>query len=65
MELGAGDSVVVLSETPQGIFRGAADLVATLQGKPAGEIVTTLHKALAKAQPEIPVEASVLFIRKQ
>jgi serine phosphatase RsbU (regulator of sigma subunit) len=65
MELGAGDSVIVLSEVSKGIFRGAADLVASLQGKPVGEVVSTLHKALAKAQPEVPVEASVLFVRKQ
>ncbi len=65
LELGAGDSVIVLSEVSQGVFRGAADLVASLQGKPVGEVVTTLHKALAKAQPDQPVEASVLFVRKQ
>jgi len=64
LELGAGDAVIVLSEVSQGIFRGAADLVASLQGKPAGEVVSTLHKALAKAQPETSVEASVLFVRK-
>jgi serine phosphatase RsbU (regulator of sigma subunit) len=65
MELGAGDSVIVLSAVSQGIFRGAADLVASLQGKPAGEVVATLHKGLAKAQPEDSVEASVLFVRRQ
>jgi hypothetical protein len=65
MELGAGDAVIVLSAVSQGIFRGAADLVASLQGKPAGEVVSTLHKGLAKAQPEVPAEASVLFVRKQ
>ena len=65
LELGAGDSVIVLSEVPQGMFRGAADLVSSLQGKPVGEVVTTLHKALAKAQPENPAETSVLFVRKQ
>jgi serine phosphatase RsbU (regulator of sigma subunit) len=65
MELGAGDAVIVLSEVSQGIFRGAADLVSSLQGKPVGDVVSTLHKALAKAQPEVPVEASVLFVRKQ
>jgi hypothetical protein len=64
MELGAGDSVIVVSDVSQGIFRGAADLVASLQGKPVGEVVSTLHKALAKAQPDTPVEASVLFVRK-
>ena len=65
MELGAGDAVIVLSEASQGIFRGAADLVASLQGKPVGEIVTTVHKALKKAQPDAAMETSVLFIRKQ
>jgi len=65
MELGAGDAVIVLSEVTPGIFRGAADLVASLQGKPAGEVVSTLHKALAKAEPDSPVEATVLFVRKQ
>ncbi len=65
MELGAGDAVIVLSEAPQGIFRGAADLVASLQGKPVGEVVSTVHKALKKAQEGEAAETSVLFIRKQ
>ena len=65
MELGVGDSVIVLSEASQGIFRGAADLVAHLQGKPVGDIVTTVQKALRKAQPTGPVETSILFIRRQ
>jgi sigma-B regulation protein RsbU (phosphoserine phosphatase) len=65
MELGAGDAVVVLSDVSPGIFRGAADLVASLQGKPAGDVVSTLHRALAKAEPDASVEASVLFVRKQ
>ncbi len=65
MELGAGDAVVVLSEAPQGIFRGTADLVASLQGKPVGEIVSTVHKALKKAQPGDTPETSVLFARRQ
>ena len=65
VELGAGDSVLVLSHVPQGVFRGAADLVSSLQGKPAGQVVATLHKALGKAQPESDFEASVLFVRKQ
>ena len=64
MELGAGDAVIVFSEAPQGIFRGAADLVASLQGKPVGEVVSTVHKALKKAQEGEGVETSVLFIRK-
>jgi CRP-like cAMP-binding protein len=65
MELGVGDAVIVFSEAPQGIFRGAADLVASLQGKPVGEIVSTVQKALKKAQEGEGSETSVLFIRKQ
>lgn len=65
MELGAGDTVIVLSEASQGLFRGAADLVASLQGKPVGEIVTMVHKALKKAHPDGGVEISILFARKQ
>jgi CRP-like cAMP-binding protein len=65
MELGAGDAVIVLSEASQGLFRGAADLVASLQGKPVGEVVTMVHKALKKAHPEEARETSVLFVRRQ
>ncbi len=65
IELGAGDAVIALSEASPGIFRGAADLVASLQGKPVGEIVTTVHKALKKAQPDATLETSVLFVRRQ
>jgi serine phosphatase RsbU (regulator of sigma subunit) len=64
-ELGAGDAVVVLSEASQGIFRGAADLVASLQGKPVADIVGTVQKAMKKAEPDVTVERSVLFLRKQ
>lgn len=65
MELGAGDAVIVLSDASQGIFRGAADLVASLQGKPVGEVVSTVHKALKKASSDDTAETSVLFIRRQ
>jgi len=65
LELGSGDSVLVLSEAPQGIFRGAADLVATLHGKPVGEVVSTLQKALSKARQGEDPDVSVLFVRKQ
>jgi len=65
LELGAGDAVIVLSEASPGLFRGAADLVASLQGKPVGEVVTTVHKALKKANAEEIRETSVLFVRKQ
>lgn len=65
MELGAGDAVIVLSAASQGLFRGAADLVASLQGKPAGEVVTVVQEALKKAHPEGGLETSVLFVRRQ
>jgi len=65
LELGAGDSVIVLSDVSPGVFRGAADLVASLQGKPVGEVVSTLHRALAKATPDVPVEATVVLVRRQ
>ncbi len=62
LELGSGDAVLALSEASQGILRGAADLVASLQGKPVGEVVSTLQKALKKAgTPDV----SILFARKQ
>ncbi|MBW3534782.1 MAG: cyclic nucleotide-binding domain-containing protein [Gemmatimonadetes bacterium] len=62
--MGVGDTAFVLSHGPTGVFRGAADLVAQLPGKPAGEVVATLHKALRKAQGEGAEEISVLFVRK-
>jgi hypothetical protein len=39
--------------------------VASLQGKPVGDIVTTVHKAMKKAQPDEPLEISILFLRRQ
>ena len=65
MELGVGDAVLVLSEASQGIFRGAADLVSSLHGKPVGEIVSTVHRALKKAQPDATQETSILLVRGQ
>jgi sigma-B regulation protein RsbU (phosphoserine phosphatase) len=65
MELSAGDAVIVLSQAPSGVFRGAADLAASLQGKPVAEVVSTIHRALGKALPESSPESSVLFVRKQ
>lgn len=62
--MGGGDTAFVLSHGPSGIFRGAADLVAQLPGKTAGEVVTTLHRALRRAQGEGAEEVSVLFVRK-
>ncbi len=65
MELGAGDAVILLSEATQGLFRGAADLVSSLQGKPVGEVVSRLQAAVKKARPDAGAEVSVVFIRKQ
>ena len=60
----AGDTAFVLSHGSQGLFLGAADLLAQLHGKPAGEIVTSLHKAIRKAQGDDLSETSVLYVRK-
>ncbi|MFV2007349.1 MAG: cyclic nucleotide-binding domain-containing protein [Longimicrobiales bacterium] len=62
--VGAGDMVIVLSKGSTGMFRGAADLVSNLQQKPAGEVVSAVHKALRRAQGDDAVETTVLFIRK-
>lgn len=64
MQMGAGDMVVVLSHGSTGLFRGAADLVSTLQQKPAGEVVTTVHEAIRRAQGDTVEECTVLFMRK-
>ncbi len=64
VEMRVGDTAFVLSHGSAGIFRGAADLLAQLPGKPGGEVVATLHRALRKAQGDDAEEASVLFVRK-
>lgn len=63
-EMGAGDTAFVLSHASRGLLRGAADLVAQLHGKPAAEVVGTLHRAIRTAQGEDRTETSVLFVRK-
>lgn len=63
-EIGTGDMVIVISTVSAGLFRGAADLVSTLQQKPAGEVVATVHKAIRKLQGENAEEITVLFMRK-
>lgn len=62
--MGSGDTAFVLSHASPGLFMGAADLMAQLHGKPAGEVVSTLHKAIRKAQGEQRTETSVLYARK-
>lgn len=64
LEVGVGDTAFVLSHAPQGLFLGAADLMAQLHGKPAGEVVSTLHRAIRKAQGESRTETSVLYARR-
>jgi len=59
-----GDTALVLSHASQGLFLGAADLVAQLHGKPAGDVVTTLHRAIRKAQGDERTETSVLYARR-
>lgn len=60
--VGSGSSVLVLSGGGTGLFRGAADLVAEVQGKPAGDVVGTIHRAVRKARGG--QEISVLFLRR-
>lgn len=62
--MGAGDTAFVLSHASPGLVMGAADLMAQLHGKPAGEVVGTLHKAIRKAQGDARTETSVLYARK-
>lgn len=64
LEMEAGDVALVLSEASKGLFRGAADLVATLEGKPVREVVATVHRALRKARGGDVPETSVLFARR-
>lgn len=64
LEMEPGDVALVLSEASRGLFRGAADLVATLEGKPVGEVVSTVHRALRKARGGDVPETSVLFARR-
>lgn len=60
--LGSGTRVLVLGGGTTGLFRGAADLVAEVQGKPAGEVVSTIHRAIRKSGGGH--EISVLFLRR-
>jgi CRP-like cAMP-binding protein len=64
LTMSSGDTAFVLSHGSQGLFLGAADLMAQLHGKPAGEVVATLHKAIRKAQGGDRAETSVLYARK-
>ena len=62
--MGSGSSLLALAGGSMGLFRGAADLVAEVQGKTAGEVVGTVHRAVRRAHPDGSREVSVLFLRK-
>ena len=64
IEMSVGDTAIVLSHASAGLFRGAADLVAQIHGKPAGDVVSTLHRGIRRSQGDSPEEISVLFVRK-
>lgn len=64
LAMGSGDTAFVLSHASPGLFLGAADLMAQLHGKPAGDVVATLHRAIRKAQGEERTETSVLYARR-
>lgn len=64
VSLSPGDMVMALSHISQGLFRGAADLLVSLQGQAAGEVVGKLHRAIRKAQGGNPGELTVVFVRK-
>lgn len=63
---GTGDAVLILSSGSIGLFRGAADLVAQVHGKPAGEVVKTVHRAIRKAQERggSAEEMSTVYLRR-
>jgi hypothetical protein len=62
--VGPGDVFIMLSRGSSGLFRGAADLVAQVQGRTAGEVVSTLHGAIRKAHQGQERDTSVVFARK-
>jgi len=64
VELGVGDALLALSAGSVGLLRGAADLVVQVQDKPAGEVVSIVHRALRRAHHGPAPETSVLFLRK-
>lgn len=62
--MGSGSSLLVLAGGSIGLFRGAADLVAEVQEKTAGEVVSIVHRAVRRASGDGSQEVSVLFLRK-
>ena len=64
LEVGAGDTAFFLSHASRGLFMGAADLMTRLAGRPAGDVVGTMHGAIRKAQGDDRTETSVVYARK-
>lgn len=62
--MGPGDVFLALSRASSGLLRGAADLVAQVQGRTARDVVETLHRALRRSDEGGGREISVLFVRK-
>jgi hypothetical protein len=63
VQLGRGDLVVAISRGSSGLARGAGDLIKSLAGRPVAEIVSKLHQALARANPE-GTETSLVLARR-
>jgi len=60
-----GDSALVVSRVSEGLFRGAADLVASLEGRSSGDAVGTLYRALRKSGEGAGQEVSVILVRRR
>lgn len=63
LQVSVGDAVIALSKASPGLFKGTADLVAGLVGKPVGEVVSTVHRAIRQSQGD-ETEVSVLYLRR-
>lgn len=61
--MSVGDSCVTLSHASSGLFKGTADLVAGMVGKPVADVVSTVHRAIRQSQGESS-EVSVVFLRR-
>jgi len=61
--MSVGDSCVTLSHASSGLFKGTADLVAGMVGKPVADVVSTVHRAIRQSQGESS-EVSVVYLRR-
>lgn len=60
--LGVGDVALALSLGSASLVRGAGDLVASLMGKSAADVLSALHRALARKHP-VGTEITLLMVR--